>query len=64
MALRDSRLRGDILEAEALLLARGAKALADCRDFGLDQFFVHRLALKRSPHGHFFRCGASLSTGS
>jgi hypothetical protein len=49
MALRDSRLRGDILEAEALLLARGAKALADCGNFGLDLFFVHRLALETQP---------------
>src|SRR5437867_234449 len=50
MAARDAGLRGDIVEAEAFLLTRGAQALPDGGDVRFDQFFVHRLASRLDPH--------------
>src|SRR5205814_6605495 len=44
VAPRNSSLRGDILEADARFLARGAQPLADRWDVRFDQLFVHRLA--------------------
>ena len=38
MAPRDPGLGRDVLEAQAFFLARGAQALADCRNVRLDQF--------------------------